>query len=179
MTPISLSEYLSTSYRPDVDYVDGEIKERNWGEGPHSRTQTLTIFSLFQRRVQAGIVVLPELRVQVSATRVRIPDVCVVLRSAPVEPVVRHPPFLCVEILSKEDQASEFNDRIADYFHMGVRFVWVIDPLQRRAFVYTPGQMDEVSDGVLRTHDPEIAVPLEELLEPDELEGEPACRQSR
>src|SRR5579875_879313 len=26
---ISVEEYLSTSYRPDCDYVDGEIEERN------------------------------------------------------------------------------------------------------------------------------------------------------
>jgi hypothetical protein len=26
---ISLSEYLDTSYRPDREYVDGEIRERN------------------------------------------------------------------------------------------------------------------------------------------------------
>ena len=30
--PISVSEYLSTSYRPDCDYVDEVIVERNVGE---------------------------------------------------------------------------------------------------------------------------------------------------
>ena len=29
---ISVREYLSTSYRPDCDYVDGEVQERNLGE---------------------------------------------------------------------------------------------------------------------------------------------------
>jgi Uma2 family endonuclease len=29
---IPLSEYLETSYRPDREYVDGEIRERNVGK---------------------------------------------------------------------------------------------------------------------------------------------------
>ena len=31
-TVVSVAEYLSTSYRPDLDYVDGELQERNFGE---------------------------------------------------------------------------------------------------------------------------------------------------
>ena len=34
--PISTSEYLRTSYRPDCDYVDGVIEERNLGELDHA-----------------------------------------------------------------------------------------------------------------------------------------------
>jgi len=33
---ISLEDYLNTSYRPDRDYVDGEVEERNVGEKEHS-----------------------------------------------------------------------------------------------------------------------------------------------
>ena len=32
---------------------------------------------------------------------------------------------------------------------MGVRYVWVLDPLTQRAFCYTPGEMHEVLDGML------------------------------
>jgi hypothetical protein len=37
-TLVSVQEYLATSFRPDRDYVDGEIQERNLGERPHSLT---------------------------------------------------------------------------------------------------------------------------------------------
>ena len=37
---ISVAEYLNTSYRPDCDYVDGEVRERNLGELDHSSTQS-------------------------------------------------------------------------------------------------------------------------------------------
>src|ERR1700684_237703 len=39
-TGISVEQYLSTSYRPDCDYVDGEVRERNVGEYEHSDLQT-------------------------------------------------------------------------------------------------------------------------------------------
>ena len=166
-TLVSIDEYLGTSYRPDVDYVDGELQERNLGERPHSQTQMRLGAFLFQRQALWGISVLPEQRVQVSPTRFRIPDLCVLLASDPFEPIVRQAPFLCIEILSKEDTVSRLNDRLADYFRMGVRYVWVIDPLKKRAYIYTEGHMVEVLDGQLRTQDPHIVVPLEEILKLD------------
>src|ERR1700744_5009601 len=36
---ISVEEYLDTSYRPDCDYVNGEIEERNVGEKDHAIVQ--------------------------------------------------------------------------------------------------------------------------------------------
>ncbi len=42
-TPLSVpvSECVATSYRPDCDYLDGELLERNIGEWHHSRWQML------------------------------------------------------------------------------------------------------------------------------------------
>jgi len=48
---------------------------------------------------------------------------------------------------------------------ISVRNVWVLDPLTKRAFCYTPGEMHEVLDGVLRTNNPDIAVPLTDAFE--------------
>jgi Uma2 family endonuclease len=164
-TLVSVQEYLATCYRPDRDYVDGEIQERNLGERPHSQLQMSLGAFLFARRAEWGICVLPEQSVQVSASRIRIPDLCVILASDPVEPIVRQPPFLCIEILSREDTVTRLNERLSDYFQMGVRYAWVIDPLTQRAFCYTPGKMHEVLDGMLRTKDPDMVVPLEEVFE--------------
>jgi hypothetical protein len=38
-TLISIDEYLKSSYRPDCDFVDGELVERNVGELDHNRLQ--------------------------------------------------------------------------------------------------------------------------------------------
>lgn len=35
-TQISVREHLNTSYRPDCDYLDGEVRARNLGEIDHS-----------------------------------------------------------------------------------------------------------------------------------------------
>ena len=53
--------------------------------------------------------------------------------------------------------------RVDDYLSFGVRYVWLTRPRTRRAFVYTPGQVSEVHDGVLRTESPDICVHLAEL----------------
>jgi hypothetical protein len=41
-TLISLDTYLTTSYEPDVDYVDGVLEERNVGEYDHNIVQRLS-----------------------------------------------------------------------------------------------------------------------------------------
>lgn len=78
---IPVSEYLNSSYRPDCDYLDGELLERNVGEWDHSRLQMLLSRFLFDREKQWGIVVVPEQRVQVGPTRFRVPDITVIAGS--------------------------------------------------------------------------------------------------
>src|ERR1035438_5938440 len=71
------------------------------------------------------------MRIRVSAERVRIPDVCLVARSQPIEQVLSNPPLAVIEILSPEDRISRYNERLADYRQMGIPNVWVIDPANR------------------------------------------------
>ena len=163
-TGVSLSEYLATSYRPDREYLDGELLERNVGEWDHSRLQMLLSGYLSNREKQWGTPVVVEQRVQIKQTRFRVPDIAVLLAgSAPAGPIVEEPPFLCIEILSRNDRMAEMQERIDDYLSFGVRYVWLIHPRTRRAFVYTPERVMEVKDGVLRTESLEICVPLAEL----------------
>ena len=72
----SVNEYLSTSCRPDCEYIDGVILERNVGEYDHANLQIAIASYLYTRRKELGITVVPEQRVQVSPTRFRVPDVC-------------------------------------------------------------------------------------------------------
>lgn len=77
-TRVRLEEYLNTEYDPDGDYVDGVLEERNVGKNRHSETQSLIVGLPLALRRQHGFRVMTEQRVQVSPTRVRIPDVCLV-----------------------------------------------------------------------------------------------------
>ena len=164
-TLISVAEYLATPYRPDCDYVDGEVLERNAGEWDHSSLQTAIAGYFWVRRKELGIHVAAEQRVQVSATRFRVPDVCVLL-GEPDGQVLRKPPFLCIEVLSPEDRLSRVRERIDDYFKMGVQFVWVLDPATKTAYIVTPAEgWREVKDSVLRTQNPALEVPFSEIFQ--------------
>lgn len=157
--PVSTDEYLNTSYRPDCDYIDGRVMERSSGEFEHSSLQREILFYLrdhypaLRRRLQ------PEQRMRVSATRFRIPDICVLAENAPTERVIATPPVLCIEILSPEDTMNRTMERIKDYFAMGVPVCWVIDPVTREGWMSTPGHLlDEPSDRILRAGDIEMAL---------------------
>ena len=162
-TLISVEQYLATSYRPDCDYVDGRIEERNLGEWDHSKLQAAIIAYFYQRRKSWNISVAPEQRVQVKPTRFRIPDVCIVLGEPDCQ-IFRQPPFVCIEILSRDDRMSEMKERIDDYLAMGVRYVWVLDPSGPQVYVATPAAgLQEFKGGVLRTENPVLELPLAEV----------------
>jgi Uma2 family endonuclease len=161
-TLVPVEEYLSKSFRPDREYVDGELLERHVGEKDHSKLQMVLSAYLYSRRDEFGIHVFPEQRVQVKPTRFRVPDICVVTGEEPQEQIFTTPPLLCVEILSKDDRMSEMQERINDYLSFGVRYVWVIDPRTKQAYIQTSEASHEVKDA-LRTESPRIVVPLEEL----------------
>jgi Uma2 family endonuclease len=162
-TLISVETYLASSFRPDCDYVDGHIEERNLGEWGHSEIQGELLAYLLGRYRKDGVRVMPELRVQVKPQRFRIPDICVLLKD-PGEKVLTKPPFLCIEILSPEDRMTRIEERINDYLDMGVPYVWVLDPQTRKAsFATSTAGLREVTGGVLRTENPVLEVPLSEI----------------
>jgi Uma2 family endonuclease len=140
-TQISVSEYLSTSYRPACDYVDGEVLERNVGELDHGRLQGVLFAYFFSREKSWSVFAVVEQRVQVSRTRFRVPDVCVVAGQKPAEQTLTKPPMLCIEILSPEDTMSRTLDRVNDFLTFGVSHVWVLDPRTKRAYDYTAAGM--------------------------------------
>lgn len=161
-TLISVEEYLRTSYRPDCDYVDGEVVERNRGETDHSWLQTMLSAYMVARRAQRGITVLVEQRVQVTETRFRVPDICVIRGPKPAEQILAKPPFICIEILSPEDRWPRVQQRIDDYLAMGVPNVWVLDPATKTAYAVTAQGTHQVAD-TLKTENPSVEVPLSEI----------------
>jgi Uma2 family endonuclease len=159
---ISVEEYLASSYRPDCDYVDGHIEERNLGERPHSRLQGRLYVALLGQ-VPPGAEVLLEMRVQVRPSRYRVPDLCVAVDGSD-EPILTNPPSLCIEILSPEDRMTRIEERVQDYLQMGVPYVWVLDPQTKHAYAATPGDgLSEVTTGVLATVNPAFEVCLAEV----------------
>ena len=135
-TFIPLEEYLRTIYEPDAEYLDGEIVERNLGENPHSAAQVrlIQLFTPLSRGHDLHL--RTELRVRLSPTRIRIPDFAV-FQGKPTELVPSTPPFLVVEIVSREDRHTEIIRKFEDYRTWGVPRIWLVDPWQKKLSVYT------------------------------------------
>jgi Uma2 family endonuclease len=53
--------------------------------------------------------------------------------------------------------------KVSDYLNFGVPYVWVIDPRKRSGTVYTAKDSTSPEDGILRTQNPAIALPLADL----------------
>jgi Uma2 family endonuclease len=164
-TLAAVEEYLRTIYHPDCEYIDGRVLERNFGETDHSRLQAVLVAWLFAQEKKMGIRVFPEQRVQVSRTRFRVPDICVVLGGVPKQPILTEPPYLCIEVLSKDDTIQDMQERIDDYLRFGVPYVWIINPRARRAWTCMLEGNLEVRDSMLRTREPDIVIPLAEIFE--------------
>ena len=162
-TMIPLSEYLGHSFRPDCDYVDGELQERNLGEQDHSDLQSQLVVLLASPECKKYFRVNSELRVQVKTTRYRVPDVCVRLRSAPSEQIVRTPPVLCIEVLSPDDRAGRVRERVRDFLEMGVVEVWVVDSDTRSVSVCAGATTVEHTSGRLRVPETPIVLELTEI----------------
>lgn len=145
---IPVEQYLATSYRPDCDYVDGEVQERNLGERWHSSVQAMITAIFLQHRREWGVVPLTEQRVQVSASRFRVPDVCIIRADALFDPILHTPPVLCIEILSTEDRFSRILERVEEYLQMGVPQVWIIDPRSREIWTVTGNGRPVVFQGI-------------------------------
>ena len=162
---MTMEEYLHTSFDgTDREYVDGEVIERNMGELPHARLQARLLRLLSKPAETLRLEVLPEIRIQIAATRFRVADVAV-WRAGPIgQRIPTVAPFLIVEILSPEDRLVRLQPKIQEYLAHGVEWVWVIDPDERRALNYSPADPGGTLVDVLRTENPDLAVPLGNLL---------------
>jgi len=161
---VSLAEYMNTAYEPDCDYVDGAVEERHVGKQRHSMAQGLLLAQLFSSQRRHGYKVLPEQRVQISRSRVRIPDICLVARNDNDE-VIQRPPALWIEILSPEDRWGRIQSRLNDALAFGVPTIWIIDPYSREAWIAAPEHgTAPVEDGILRCETPKLEISLVEIL---------------
>lgn len=164
-TLVSVQEYLNTSYRPDCDYVDGEVRERNLGEIDHAHLQGFVYDWFLTRRKEWSVLPLVEQRVQVAATRFRVPDVTVLGPSQPRSPIILVPPLVVIEVLSKDDSLRSMQEKIDDYLNFGVQHIWILDPVARRAYVCSRTGFQQPEAGVLTVPGTPIRLVLSELFE--------------
>ena len=165
-TLVSVDEYLTTAYRPDCDFVDGEVIERNVGRKDHSKLQRNILMWFCAREQELRLTAFPEQRIQVTLRRYRIPDICVVALPEPDEQILTQPPYICVEVLSPDDSFPKLQGRLDDYLAMGVPNIWVLDPASRRGWSIAREGHFEALDGTLRTSDGRVNMPVADLFQP-------------
>lgn len=162
-TLVSEEEYLRTLYRPDVDFVDGMLVERNVGELDHSMLQGEIALYVRNHLRSAGFDAFISLRTRIRPGRYRVLDVAILHGRRPRTKNLEQAPFAAVEVLSPEDTFTHVQQRIDDYLAMGTPYVWVIDPETRRAWVYREGSIEESKDGNLKAGPPDFVLPLKEI----------------
>jgi Uma2 family endonuclease len=153
LTTVPVEEYLSTTYDPDREYVDGQLVERQVGEYFHSRLQFLIALILGSRERERRFRAFTELRVRVSdEPRYRIPDICVKALPHERTPILIRPD-LAIEIVSPDDEVQEMLTKIGDYLAAGIPHIWVIDPHKR-----TLVEADQA--GIRRVSTQKLSTPL-------------------
>lgn len=159
-TLVSVEEYLSTSYDPDMEFVDGALVERNMGDWLHSLVQSNFLYAL--RRKYPHLKVVAELRSKTANTRYRIPDVSVLL-APPTTKYLLDAAFLVVEVISEDDVMSVIIAKLKEYAAKGVPNIWLIDPRMQLMWAYRPPALVEIEGEAITTADGSVELSRAEI----------------
>lgn len=163
---MTVEEYLRTSFEDgDCEYVDGEIVGRTGGDLVHSRAHAELIGALCKLNSAMGLRVLPSIRTRTGASRFRVPDIGVWLPGDIGRRIPTVPPFLIVEVLCEDDCMTRMKMKVEEYLSVGTQWIWLVDPEARKAFCYSQGNTCGFTCDVLRTENPAIEIPLEQVLQ--------------
>lgn len=127
-------EWVQLSEEVSGELVDGFLVEEEVPDPIHGLAVSWLI-ALFRSWLagRGGFVFDSDVKVVVSTTRGRKPDVSVYFPDRPAPPrrgALREPPDIVVEVVSPSP-ADERRDRVEkmdDYAGFGVRFYWLVDP---------------------------------------------------
>ena len=139
---VPVDEYLSTRYRPDVEFVDGYLVERSMPTCLHSLLQAILIAYFRQFEKEYKFKALPELRTQIAeGARYRIPDVLLCATPTKIQSVMDEAPLAVIEVLSPGDTVAETLHRFRDYASVGVPHVIQMDPEAQVAHRFQDGSL--------------------------------------
>lgn len=145
---LTLEQFLEmVETKPASEYACGEVFQKPMPDIPHSAIQFFLAAILHPYLTQTGVGrAFTELRCifgPPGQERAYVPDLTYVARARLPSGPARHlhvAPDLAVEILSPDQHATQFLDKIQFYLLYGVRLVWVIDPATATVAVETPGE---------------------------------------
>ena len=118
-TMVPLEQYLHTSYEHDCEWVDGVVKERGMPDGYHGYFQIWFAAFFSTPLMKLRFRVLTEVRIRISATRYRIPDVLVIPANATFLPSPTVTPLICIEIVSMDERESDLAENARTTWRWG------------------------------------------------------------
>lgn len=134
---LNIEQYLSMSFEHDMEYVDGELREKPLPSRIHGRVQALLAAWFVQFEEQFGFDTFTEPRTRVSSERVRLPDIALVPTILHSGKVLAIAPLLAIEIRSEDDKERDLSGRAQDLAAMGAQAVWLLDPEKRMLFIWS------------------------------------------
>jgi Uma2 family endonuclease len=130
---LSIEEWLNLPEDEDGELVEGRLAEEELPDAVHELTVTWLIH-LFRGWLSGkGFVLGSELKVLISKTIGRKPDVVIFLPGSAVPPrrgPITIPPDIIIEVVtpSPRDERRDRIEKMAEYARFGVMYYWLVDP---------------------------------------------------
>lgn len=162
-TPLTLDQFhrLYDGKKPYYEYWFGEVIQKPMPKTIHGALQILIGILLHARGWKA----FSEVRLKLHPQAEPVPDLIALRKGEKVKSPYPTEPFgLCIEILSPGDSLKKLFQKANHYVSWGIRYVWIIDPQARTAWMVTGENAAPVwihPDGALRADDMEL--PLQEM----------------
>lgn len=144
------------------ELIDGILVEkvRGWSESLIASV-LIELLRQFLRKHNLGLISGPDGFMEILRALVRGPDVAFVSWNRlpdgkiPTTLVPQVVPDLAIEVLSTGNTFMEMSRKRHEYFHSGVRLVWMVDPRERTVAVYTRASEYQILDEsqILTGHD--------------------------
>jgi Uma2 family endonuclease len=130
--------------KPLCELIDNTLVEKAVGfEASVVAATIIRVVSEFVTSRQLGIVSGPDGMFRLLASSVRAPDVAFLSRDRfpagqfPREAYPSLAPDLAIEVLSPGNTKAELMRKRIEFFHSGVRLVWIVDCRNRSVAIYT------------------------------------------
>lgn len=142
---VTLEEWIALAEDVPGEFVDGRLVEEEVPDYLHEVLVAWLARVLGNWAETADAIVgASDAKFTVSPTRGRKADLTVYLagRRPPPRGAIAVPPDIAVEIVSPSprDQRRDRVDKMEEYARFGIRFYWLIDPLQRSVEIYEQTQ---------------------------------------
>jgi Uma2 family endonuclease len=141
LSPVSLTEYLNTTYKPDMDFIEGVLVERHVGTQRHGLLQSIVVMMFARYLNSHAIKVFTETRLRVRETRHRIPDIMILETPYIKVQVVVDAPAIVIEIKSPDDSFDDILQRCFDYADLSTPNIIIMDLDNRRTWIFRDGSL--------------------------------------